>query len=369
MEKISYAILGAGNGGQTLAAKLSLGGFKVNLYDYSQELISKIAAQGYISIKEDGVEAKAYVNLLTTDMEEAIKDTDIVMVVNPAIYHGAIAAKCAPYLTENQIVFLHPGSTFGALEFRQKLMENNCRYTIPVSESNTLLYACRAVAPGNVHVGGKKDRILVATLPAEDNPRVCNVLKEAFPEIEEAKNIMVTSFDNTNPIFHPAPTLLSSSWVESGKDFLYYYEGISQSIGEFILGMDKERVNVGIALGLEYGVDLIETLKQYEIEYGVKGINISEVVKNVAAYSEILGPKTLKTRYIYEDIPTGLVPLVSLGKQLGVRVEKMELIIKLAEQLLNEDFTTPGRTVKNLGIEGMSPEELMEFSKSGYKNN
>lgn len=362
--KTIFAVLGSGNGGQAVAGYLGYLGYEVRLYDSFTDTINRIKEKG-------GIRLEGYINefgpvaVATNDIEEAVTGADLIMVINPSIYHREIAQKCAPYITEDQIVFLHPGATFGTFAFKKALRDFGCKYQIPIAESNTLIYACRAAEPGRVHIGGKKERILVAALPSSENMQVCSILKEVYPEVEMADNVLVTSLDNTNPIFHPAPTLLSSSWVESGKDFLYYFEGISDTIGKFIIGMDNERIAIGKALGLKYGENLIDTFRQYEIEYHTKGSNISDIVRRVEAYSNIYGPKTLKTRYIYEDIPMGLVPLVSVGKLLKVPVSRMETIIRLGEQMLEEDFMHSGRNLDNLGLSNMTAEDIVRFAETG----
>lgn len=364
--KLYYAIIGAGNGGQAIGGYIARLGHSVKIYDSFQESIDTINKFG--GIKLTGIyDTFCKIELASTNIEEVLEGADVIMVVNPSMYHREIGLKCAPYLKENQMVFLHPGGTFGAFAFKKALEDGGCHLNIPIAESNTLIYACRITAPGVVNVNGKKDRILVATLPASENDRVCQILQQVYPEVESAKNVLVTSFDNTNPIFHPAPTLLSTSWVESNKEFLYYHEGISDSIGKFIIEMDKERLNVGMALGLEYGTDLIDAFKQYELEYHTIGDNISDVVKHVDAYSGITGPKTLKTRYIYEDIPMGLVAISSLGKLLDVNTDRIDLIISLSEKMLDEDFRSNSRNVENLGLSGLSKEQIMNFAVTGEK--
>lgn len=360
--KTKYAIIGAGNGGQSIAGYLGFLGYEVRLYDPVEETIERLKKLGGIKLTGE-TEGFGKITVATTIIEEAIVGSDIIMVVSPSIYHRDIAEKCAPYICTDQIVFLHPGATFGAFAFRKALKDFGCLAEIPIAESNTLIYACRAVEPGLVQIGGRKDRILVATLPTGENGRVCSLLQEAYPEVQPARNVLVTSLDNTNPIFHPAPTLLSTSWVESNQDFLYYYDGISESIGEFIIGMDTERINIGKALGLEYGIDLIGSIKQYELEYNVKGENISDIVRRVDAYSSIKGPASLETRYLYEDVPMGLVPLAAVGRLVNVSVERMELIIRLSELMLERNFTESGRNLKNLGLEGLSPVEIMRLAE------
>lgn len=366
MRKTKWAVIGAGNGGQALAGHLGLLGYEVNIYDAFEDTINVIKKQGGIHI--GGIEEGfGRITKASSDIGEVISDVDIIMVVNPSIYHRDIAEKCAPHLKDDQIVFLHPGATFGAFAFKKALEDCGYMKKITIAESNTLIYACRSVEPGRADILGKKDRLLVSSLPATNNNYVCKLLKEIYEEVEEAENVLVTSIDSTNPIVHCAPTLLSTSWIESDKDWYFYHDGISQTIGSFIEGMDAERVEIGKKLGLVENENLFTCIKQYEVEYNVKRKSLSDAVRNTEAYNDIKGPKSLNTRYLLEDIPMGLIPLISVGKLLGMNTERMELIVKLAELMLEKDLHENARTVENLGIEGMAAESIIEFATNGMK--
>jgi opine dehydrogenase len=179
----------------------------------------------------------------------------------------------------------------------------------------------------------------------------------------EGKNVLHTSLENPNSMLHPAPSLLNTSLIESGREWLYYYEGITPSIGSYVEGLDRERLSIGQSLGLE----LTPLLPWFKIVYDAPGQTISEAVKNNKAYAGVKGQNTLRTRYVLEDIPMGLVPLASFGHALGLRVERMETTIRLAELMLDEDFTSSGRTLENLGLAGMGPKEILDFAETGAK--
>jgi opine dehydrogenase len=68
-----------------------------------------------------------------------------------------------------------------------------------------------------------------------------------------------------------------------------------------------------------------------------------------------------------EDIPTGLVPMIELGRLIGVPTPRMELVAKLGEYLLEEDFFSTGRTLKNLGLEGMSAKDFQQYLETGNR--
>lgn len=365
-KKTKWSIIGAGNGGQAIAGHLGKMGYEVNIYDAFETAIDVIKEQGGVILGglEDGL---GKIKLATCDIEAAIKDTDVIMVVNPSIYHRSIAEKCAPFIKKEQIVFLHPGSTFGAFAFKKALEDFGFKEDITIAESNTLIYATVSPGPGKANILGKKDRILVSALPASMTGEVCKLLREVYPEVEETNNVLSPSIDNTNPIVHSAPTLLSTSWVESDKEWYFYLDAISPSVGKFIEKMDRERLNIGRALGLTENVDLFSTMKQYELEYNVKRDNISDAVKNTEAYKEFKGPKTLRVRYLLEDIPMGLIPLSSIGKLIGVNTDTIDLVIKLAEALLDEDLHVNARTAENLGLQGMDTQAIIEFARTGRK--
>ena len=118
--KPKFAVLGAGHGGLAMAGHLALMGFEVNLYNRSEERLWGIKATGVIKLDGE-IEGDGRVALATTNIEEAIKDVDMIMVVVPANAHAFMAETCAPFLRDGQIVILHPGRTFGALEFKQIL--------------------------------------------------------------------------------------------------------------------------------------------------------------------------------------------------------------------------------------------------------
>jgi opine dehydrogenase len=287
-----------------------------------------------------------------------------VVVVAPAVAHAAIARDCAPHLSAGQVVILHPGATCGALEFRKALDDSGCRAGICVAETNSLIYACRSARPGQASILGIKQDLRVATLPARDNPKVLKLLQQMFPQMVGGKNVLETSLGNANAVMHPAPTILNTSLIESRHDWLYYLEGVTPSIGAFVEVLDRER----LAIARAFGIQLTPILEWYRIAYGVQANSLSAAVRSNPAYEKIAGQKQLRTRYLLEDVPAGLVPMIELGKLAGVDVSGMELIARLAEKLLGEDFFAAGRTLKNLGLADMSRTEFDHFIETGEKS-
>ncbi len=360
--KLTWAVIGGGNGGQSLSGHLALLGFSVRLYDIFPQTIEAIHSAGGIQV-EGAVNGFGKIELATTDIARAIGGADIIMIVAPAIAHRDIALSCAPHLTDGQIIFIHPGATGGALEFNQVLLDQKCDKSITLAEAESLLYACRSQKPGHATIFGIKNELMVAALPATATQRVVKLLNAAFPQMYAGANVLATSLGNANAMMHPAPTLLNTSLIESGNDWLYYWDGITPSIGAFIEALDEERLAVASAFGLK----IPGILEWYRIHYGAVGETLSEAVKQNQAYAEVRGQKTLHTRYLLEDIPTGLVPMATLGKLAGVEVSRMETVIKLGEFMTGQDLTTSGRKLEHLGLAGMTIREIREFIETGVR--
>lgn len=362
-KKLTWAVIGGGNGGHAAAGQLGISNQEVKLYDISKETVDAIQSQGGINVS--GVlEGFGKVALASTDMSEILDGVDVIMVVVPSIYHKQLAKKIAPYIKENQILFIHPGATFGAIEFYNELKN---AVKIPenfiICEALSLLYACRITKIGSVKIVGFKNELKVASIPANKTDYTVSILNSVFPQITAAKNVLETSLSNLNALMHPAPSVLNTSMIESKHDWEYYNDGITPSIGKFIEKIDEER----IAIGKKLGLDLIPVKSLYKKIYDTTGETLTEIVRSNSAYKGIMGQKQLNTRYILEDIPTGLVPMCSLGKYLGVDTTAMDTICTLANLLVDEDVLSSGRTIENLGLDNLSPTELIRYVETGVR--
>jgi len=356
-----WAVIGGGNGGQAAAGHLGTMGYRVRLYDIIDETIQAINERGGIDLSGE-VTGFGPVEFASGDLSKVMEGADIIMVITPALAHRELAGSIAEFLRKGQIVFIHPGATFGALEFRQVFLQKGVNInSITLCEAQSLIYACRANDPGSVSVKGIKRQLAVAALPAARTKDVVAVLNTAFPQIVPALNVLETSLTNLNAVMHPAPSLLNLSLIESGRDWKYYLDGITPTIGTFIENLDKERVALGNAVGLK----LPTVLEMYKTMYGVCAPTLSETVKLNKAYWEIQGQKRIDTRYVLEDIPMGLVPMVSLAEIFEVKTDFMTTVCKLGSLILNQDLISNGRTMERLGLGGMSKKDILELVKHG----
>ncbi len=354
MTRPRVAIIGAGNGGQAFAAHLTLLGHPVSLWDVETKKVEDLQSTGEIVVT-GAVEGKVTIDLITGDISKAVKGSQLIMVVVPSVYHANLANLMAPYLTEGQVVVLNPGATGGALEVKHIFAQQGCP-KVTVAETDTLLYACRSPQAGEVIIGGIKEHVEVAAIPAGDVKRVVGLLNQSFPQYAPVENVLVTSLSNTNAMMHPTPTLLNAGRAENRAEFDYYTDGVTPSISALVEKVDAERLAIAGALGLH----LSSVSQWYTKCYGVDGNNLYDKVQKVKAYQGIKGPKDLNTRYLFEDIPTGLVPLSELGKAVGIKTPTIDAVVELGSSLLQREFRKEGRTLERLGLTGMTAQEIRD---------
>ena len=171
VNKLKIAVLGAGHGGLAMAGHLALMGHEVNLFNRGEERLWGVKSSGSIELTGE-VEGFGNISLATTSIKDAIEGVELIMVVVPAYGHRWMAEQMAPFLVDNQIIVLHPGRTFGALEFKQVLKRMNVTADVIISEAQTFIYASRATGPSQVHIFRVKNSIPVASIRAHLIPYV-----------------------------------------------------------------------------------------------------------------------------------------------------------------------------------------------------
>ena len=89
----NYTVIGAGHGGKAMAADLALMGFKVTLYNRTEERIAAIKARRGIDLESYDLGRHGFGRLakVTSDVGEATLGADLLMVVVPSSAHADIA--------------------------------------------------------------------------------------------------------------------------------------------------------------------------------------------------------------------------------------------------------------------------------------
>ena len=355
---MQITVLGAGAGGTAVAFDCALHGHKVRLFDFDQfpDNIATIAEQGGINAEGDisGFGPIAYSG---HDIDEALQDAELIYVVGPAYSTEPFGQAVLGKLSPGQTVIVSPSSCGGALAFKRAAGLALHDDSIRVAETSTLHYAVRLTEPGKIRVFLKlKAGNLLAALPSKHTGDILELIADVYPSMEPADSVLQTSLQNANPIIHPAVTLSNAARIEmTGGDFLFYEEGVSDSVGRLIEALDKERIAIGNKLGIAILPDPeIGKRQGYMLE-----ANYGSGYRQAPGFLGISAQPQLDHRYLNEDVGYGLVFMSKLGHQVGIETPGIDAVINVASIVMARDYKAESlRTPESLGIANYSADEL-----------
>lgn len=356
-----FAVLGTGNSGQTFAADITLKGFPVNLAEVPEfeSALRAIEKKGGIEISGEANQGFAKMNMITTDLVEAIKGVDIIIIGGSAYAHEPFSKTLANYFEDGQFILFT--SNFGALRFRKWMKEAGVTTRVTPVESMSLLYATRALEPGVVSCIGVKNRLPVACLPARRTKEFLVKIGSVFPQFVAADNVWLTSVNNLNPIVHPPMVLFNAGRIEStgGQGWNLYADGATESVTEMMLAMDEERMSLLAPISTK-GIPFKDAFEKLYENYSIGKKSLSEMLRQSPIHGNpaFPAPASIDTRYLNEDLPFGLVPWSSIGRMWGRPTPNIDAVLQIASTMLNVDYLADGLTVDDLGIEGMTPADV-----------
>lgn len=360
----NITIIGAGHGGYAAASDLILKGFNVCIYELPefQENLFPLIESGKIKLtgEKQGI---VRVSNVVVNIDEAIINAEIILVIVHAAAHKRIAELISPYLKDNQIIVIMPGYTGGALVFHEIFKKNSVNQKYILAETNTLPYACRKVNKESaVHMKLYVKKVLVSAFPAKFNHFVFDVLKKLYPNISLVNNVLETGFNNGNPVLNVAPCIFNAGRIEYAKgEYYHFQEGITPSIAGVLENIDNERISIARYLGINAPPYLERVLETGYITNNEGWFDAISTSPHLTAK----GPEKLTDRYITEDVPYGLIPWYYFAKQGSIEINLITSLIHLASSLNNEDYFKIGRNLTDLGLKDLGPEDMHKYLKNG----
>jgi opine dehydrogenase len=171
---------------------------------------------------------------------------------------------------------------------------------------------------------------------------------------------MGTALRNLNAIMHPPGMILGAAWIEAtGGDFSFYYDAATVAVARLMHAIDDERMAIAKAWDepMEPLIDLLADIGT-TTEAARKSGSLQTALIESKPNREIRAPSSLDDRFMHEDFPFGLVPMVAIGRLMGVKTPLMESLIRVASTINNVDYWTEGRNLERLGLSGMSAEKV-----------
>ncbi|MBA7567764.1 Opine dehydrogenase [subsurface metagenome] len=379
------AILGGGACAQTFAADFTLAGYKVRLYElpeFAQGTLGEVLRTHEIELGGTQTNFKwfrragvAKVDIVTTEVSEALREAGLVIIAIPAKGHKPFFEKIIPYLEDGQVVSIFPDN-FGSLMLRNMMHDKGCDVDVIVGGWSSMPYGTRIVEPGKVDCLNRTCHLLGDSLPSKDGDKFFEYLKgipalDGTVEIERGDTIIGVDLSNPNPVVHVPGSILNVGAIEvsemegilgiaKGK-YSMYKHGMSPAVSRVQFAFHLEERKIADAMGVkvaEHGED------QFFSHGSVMGVEFRGPFTDVL-FPPIVGPNSVEHRYFTEDIPVGTVVRYNLAKKFGVEVPIIESLIRLGSLICKRDFLKEGRSLKELGIEDLTKEVIIRYVREG----
>ena len=355
-------IMGGGPGGIAAAAGLTRLGFHTVLFSLPQfeASIKPLKKLGGVEIEGDLGEEFIPIPVITSDTETAMHNAQLICIAVPGYGQRPVFEACLPYLHPGQFVVLMTGSA-GSLEMAGLLQEAGYEWDeIILGETVVVPYSARMVGEARVRIrlssDDKPKRMRAAAFPGRNTEKMVTALKNMFSLLPKP-NVLDVGINNPNFMIHPAPMLLNYAAVERADGYLSIMnDGMTDGVLRCMDAVDAEKMALQNALGLE-----VISIDDFYRETGV-GPHV---------YRQKGEPFGLRdriwNRYIYEDVPYGMVLYSSLGRLLGVPTPVCDSITNILSVVEQTDFWAQGRTVERLGIAGMKLNQLLYYLETGER--
>ena len=347
------AVLGAGHGGLAAAADLSRRGFRVRLQNRSAGPIRAVEEAGGIRTSGAIGDGLATIDVATTDLPAAVDGVEAIIVVLPAVAHADVARSLVDALAPDVPVVLNPGHMCGSLHLK-RVFSRMGLIPPPIVELGTLSYICRSPEPGAVDVFLRAQGVPTAVSPP-DRSDLIGLAEELFPGVRRVASPIEAWLYDVNIVLHPPGMVLGSAWLEATSGgYRFYADGITPSVEGVMNALDLERRAVGAAFGLQLPslAETMAALGSADPAAAARGA-LGEAVRRGRANRSIRAPASVDHRYLHEDVPFGLVPMMALAAAGGVETPVAAALTVLAEVMTDCTYRRDGLTASFLGLEGL----------------
>jgi len=357
---VKVAILGAGGVGLGMAALMSSKNIDVRLWAPSPTGVQTLLdGKPIVSTGVLQGEFRASVSL---EMAKAVEDADAVILAVPGNGHKAVIDLLVPHVRADQLIAISSHMSLSALYLSRQLSRRGAG--CPISAWSTTAIAGRRTNPGEVHIASVRKHVVASTVRPEDNENAARVLTGMFGDVfEPASDVMAATLTNVNPATHLAVALCNLTRMEYGEEW-GSYRGISSAVGRLIESLDGERLN----LASRFGLSVLTTQEHLHESFGLPLGSVAEMAaeQDIRRNGAPPGPATLEHRYVTEDVPFGIVPLVKFGRIAGAAMPLHEAGLTLIGALYGRSFVAENDILPHLDIDNLSREELLALCRKGY---
>jgi opine dehydrogenase len=352
-------ILGAGSIAFGTAAYLAAHGHEPILWSPSGRRTEELAAGA--PLKATGALTFEGPVRTAASAAEAVAAGEAILLAMPGNGHRAAMDAVAPHIRPGQPVIVSSHNSFGALYLSRALAARGV--AAPISVWGTTLLTGRAQGPSSVLVNTVRQKIDVATLPESHAGEGAALCTDLFGDRFVSRDgLLAIALSNLNPQNHLGIALLNVTRMEKGETW-GQGDHVTPAVGRIIEALDAER----LAIAERFGLGVRTVREHFSLSFHVPIASVSEMNQQMHAEGRGgFGPKSFDSRYIFEDVPFGLVPTAVLGRISGRPATLHEAGIAMMSAAAGRDLALDNDLLPALGIDGLDADALVALCRRGY---
>ena len=325
-------VLGAGAVGPAAAVLAASRGHEVSLWSPSgggtAGLVDSIEAEGAVTGR---------VTLrVARDLPEAFRDADAALLAVPAYAFPALLPRIAEALPPHLPLLIAPAASLAPLALDALMARRGApARRAPIGAMATTPVTARRPAPRRVRVAAVRAAVDMAAVPADAAGEMGALATALFGHASPAApHALHAGLANANPIIHAVLALTNVTRIERAEEWPQY--GLmTPAACRMMEALSAERG----ALARSFG---IEVLGLDESLHRANGVPIGPLAEMAAAIAvsrgAVLGPATMETRYVTEDVPYGLAFYLWLARGRGIAMPVTEAVVTALETLWGRDL-------------------------------
>jgi len=360
---VKIAVLGGGNGSLAAAADLTELGHEVRLWRRDNAAIQALKNRGgALTLKDFNGQREISLSLVSSNIQQAVHDAALIVCPTPANAQADIARLLAPHLVDQQVLFLPPGS-FGSYVMAKTIRDAGNTADVTFAEAGTLPYLTRKHDDFTIAITTRATRLPTGVFPMRSQQHALDVIKQAYPSVEEAGDALSGALMNGGPTIHPPLILMNAGPIEHFDHWDIHNEGTQPAIRRVTTQLDAERIAVRESLG--YSAPHFPLADHYddEREEWMYGNLAHDKLTDSGDWREPL--LLTQHRYMREDIQIGLAFLVSVADWVQVAAPVARGLLALGSAVCDDDFTQSGRTLGNLGLAHLDKYQMKSLLVDG----
>lgn len=339
---MKIGIIGAGHAGLALAALLLRSGkHEVRIYSaprHSAKLSAIMNGGGHMRFVDQPNNETMILRLtkdqIVSSILEIIEFSEAIYNTTPVTAHDQIFHELLadPNSRLRHLTYINLGGGFSF--FAHQVSQRAKGSAVNIGTLHTLPYASR-VDGSQVTILNYRKTTEISFSSGRDKEQIAILSSLINGSLELDADALHMSLDRSSYVMHPIITIFNIKKIVSGEHFHFYSDGFCQPIQDLHLQAHHERQALARALGYTDYPSPETRLQSFMKAYG-------------SDFSTIKGPSSPQHRYLMEDIPYGLVPIVDLGRALGIEMPVCRSIVDLGSAIAKTNlWASPYRLHEN----------------------